>query len=64
VAAAEEYEPETLAAEPHRDVAPIAEVQLEQAARPVAVHRERSSIEAPHDPPTDAEIHHDADPHA
>jgi hypothetical protein len=64
VAAAEEYEPKSFAAEPHRDVAAIEEAQLEQAARAVAADGERTGVEAPHDPAPNTEVDDHADPHA
>jgi hypothetical protein len=62
-APAEERQPEIPPAELHADVAAVDEAQLEHATRPVAVHGERACVDASHDPASDANIDHDADPH-
>jgi hypothetical protein len=63
-ATAEERQAETPPPEPHGDVAAVDEAQLEHAKRPVAVHGKRACVDTSHDPASDANIDHDADPHS
>jgi hypothetical protein len=58
----EDREPQSVPADPLRDVAVVDEAQLEKPLRAATSHRERTAIESAHDPPSHAEVDHDAHP--